>query len=219
MIIKKKYFICFVILIMCMAFDKKKIYLFLLFFVFGCVLFNFILPYLGNEGNQTKRNTFDVIIVLGAPASEDCSPSSIMIQRVNKGLELLNRSFAPKIIFTGSFVANNCVEADIMSEYAISKGVKDSIIFVEPKARNTYQNAYFSVEIMKRNKFKSAAIVTSEFHKKRASAIFSNYNIEYRLFECDNPPIGIDYLFLKIRENFILSYHTLMGYPPKFGIY
>ena len=205
-------------LIMYTVFNKKIIYLFIVFFVFLGVLFNFILPYLGNEGHQTERDTFDVIIVLGAPALENCSPSSIMIQRVNKGLDLLNNSFAKKIIFTGSSVANNCVEADVMAKYAISKGFKDSIIFIEPKAKNTYQNAYFSVEIMKRNKFKSAAIVTSKFHKKRACAIFSNYDIEYKLFECDNPPMGIDYIIWKIRENIILSYHTLMGYSPRFGM-
>lgn len=206
-------------LIMYMVFNKINIYLFILFIAFLSVLFNFILPYFGNEGHQTERDTYDVIIVLGSPASEDCSPSSIMIQRVNKGLELLNKSLAPKIIFTGSSVANNCVEANIMFEYALSKDIKDSIIFVEPKARNTYQNAFYSVEIMKRNRFKSAAIVTSEFHIKRACAIFSNYDIEYKMFECDNPPMGIDFIIWRIRENIILSYHTIMGYSPKFGMW
>lgn len=204
---------------MCMVFNKKKVYLLILFFAFFSVLFNFILPYLGNEGRQTDRDAYDVIIVLGSPASDDCYPSSIMIQRVDKGLELLSKGFAPKILFTGSSVANKCVEADVMSEYAVAKGINDSTILIEPKARNTYQNAFYSVEIMKRNKFKSAAIVTSEFHKKRACAIFSNYDIEYKLFECDNPPMGIDYIIWKIRENIILSYHTLMGYSPKFGMW
>ena len=215
---KKKHFTRFVMLIMCMAFNKRRICLFILLLVFLSVSLNFILPYLGNEGRQTERDAYEVIIVLGSPASDDCSPSSIMIQRVDKGIELLNKGLAPKMIFTGSSVANNCVEANVMFEYAISKGINDSIIFVEPEARNTYQNAFFSVEIMKRNKFKSAVIVTSEFHIKRACAIFSNYDIEYKMIECNNPPIGIDFLIWKIRENVILSYHTIMGYSPKFGL-
>ena len=217
--IKQSCFSTSVILIMFMAINNKKLFLFFLFIASGIVLFNFILPYMGNEGHQTKKSTYDVIIVLGSPATDNCSPSPIMLQRVNKGLELLNKGIAPKIIFTGNSVANDCVEAEVMAKYALSKGICDSIIYVEPQAMNTYQNAFYSVEIMNNHNFKSAAIVTSEFHIKRASAIFSNYDIEYQLFECRNPRMGIDYFYAKVRENFILSCHTLIGYPPDFGMW
>ena len=203
---------------MCMAIKKKKGILIVLFTIFSMALSTFILPYFGRDGSETNKKNYDVIIVLGAPATNECHPSLMMQQRVSKGIELYKKGLASKIIFTGSSVANNCVEANVMYEYAVSKGVPDSTIFVEPKARNTYQNAFFSVGIMKQNKFKSAAIVTSEFHRKRASAIFSNYNIEYRLYSCNNPPIGIKYFVWRIRENIILSFHTIMGYPLKFGL-
>ena len=82
-----------------MVFNKKIINQFIIFISLLGGLFFFILPNFGSEGRQTKRKTFDVIIVLGAPASDDCSPSPIMLQRVNKGLELLNIGFAKKLIF------------------------------------------------------------------------------------------------------------------------
>lgn len=202
-----------------MVIKKKKGIQIVLFTILFMVLSTFVLPYFGRDGNETNKKNYDVIIVLGTPATNECHPSLMMQQRVSKGIELYKNGLASKIIFTGSSVANNCVEANVMYEYAVSKGVKDNAIFVEPKARNTYQNAFFSVEIMRQIGFKSAAIVTSEFHKKRACAIFSNYyDIEYQLYPCNNPPIGIKYFVWRIRENIILSFHTLMGYPLKFGL-
>lgn len=203
---------------MCMVIKKKKGIQIVLFTILFMALSTFILPFWGRDGCETNKKNYDVIIVLGAPATNECQPSLMMQQRVSKGIELYKNGLASKIIFTGSSVANNCVEANVMYEYAVSNGVIDSTIFVEPKARNTYQNAFFSVEIMRKQKFKSAAIVTSEFHRKRASAIFSNYNIEYQLYPCINPPIGIKYFVWRIRENLILSFHTIMGYPLKFGM-
>lgn len=162
-------------------------------------------------------NTFDVIIVLGSPAKKQCTPTSIMKQRTAKGVELFKQGLSSRILFTGGAVANKCVEAEVMKEYALSLGVPDSCILTEEQARNTYQNAYYSVQIMKRLDLHSAAIVTSEFHCRRAGHIFKNYDINFGLFPCENPPRSFKLYYWKAREFCILLYHSIMGYPTDSG--
>lgn len=190
-----------------------------LLYVVGMIALLFYLSSVSAEDiEQYSNRTFDVIIVLGTPATKDCLPTDIMKQRVGKGVELFKLGLGPRIIFTGGKAANDCVEANVMKEYAMSLGVPSNHILIEPQSKNTYQNAYYSVEIMRDLNMHSAAIVTSKFHATRANHIFSNYDIDYRLFPCEDPPLSIKCCYWKFREFVIKSYHFIMGYSPTFGL-
>ncbi|MBQ3362629.1 MAG: YdcF family protein [Muribaculaceae bacterium] len=196
--------------------NKKK-----LFYVLALIVFIAISAFAFQSDDSepiSSGDGFDVIIVLGTPATKDCKPTSIMKQRAGKGIELFKQGLAPKIIFTGGQAANECYEAEVMKEYAISLGVPDSCILPEPKAKNTYQNARYSVEIMNEHNMHSAAIVTSKFHCTRSKHIFSNYDIEYQMFPCEDPPLSFKSCYWKLREFAIKSYHFIMGYSPTFGL-
>lgn len=199
----------------------KKFILYFLLFNVCCFLFINITPFFVQhcEGNKELTN-FDIIIVLGNPATIDCKPAPIMRERVNKGVELFKNKLSNKILFTGSAVGNQCNESDVMYEYAISLGVPNTCIIRDGRAENTYQNAFYAIEQMKKNNYKTAAIVTSQFHIKRACKIFSNYKIEYVMYDCTTPnDISIFKMFIwKQRENLILTYHTIFGYDKDFGL-
>ncbi|WP_052089794.1 YdcF family protein [Porphyromonas canoris] len=199
-----------------MATRKKKIMAILGSF-FSLLSIIVVLPLFGHpEKPQSFNDKFDVIIVLGNAPNKDCSPSSIMKQRVLKGVSLWKKGTAKHIIFSGGESKNNCIESILMHKMATDLGVPDSCIITEKHSKNTYQNAFFSVEEMKKNNAHTAAIVTSNFHRKRVAAIFSNYDIEYRIYICDSSD---DQLWLwKLREHIILLYHTLFGYSSNFGL-
>lgn len=169
---------------------------------------------------NTNQIKYDIIIVLGNPATNDCKPAPLMKERVNKGIELFKNGTAPKILFTGSSVGNKCNEAEVMADYAISMGIADSCIIKESQALNTYQNAFYSVTTMEKLGLKSAAIVTSEFHVKRACNVFSNYGINYSMFSSKIPTeiTKIKAITWKVRENILLSYHIIFGYNATFGL-
>jgi len=184
--------------------------------VFIGILLVLFVPYFANTCRSTNDlKKFDVIIVLGNPATNDCKPSSIMKNRVEKGAELFNLGFANKILFTGSSVRNNCTEADVMTEYAISKGISKLSIIKEQRAVNTYQNAYYSVKKMKKHNFNSAAIVTSSAHLKRACAVFSKFDITHTMFATDNLiNASKTQIFLwNFGERMILTHQIIFGYP------
>ncbi len=198
---------------------KRVILRFILFFLISLVLGIFLIlvvPYFNNScKSNSKIKKFDVIIVLGNPATDDCKPGQIMKLRVSKGIELFNLGYAKKILFTGSSVRNNCTEADVMSAYAILNGIPETSIIKEGRAENTYQNAFYSVAKMKELNFNSAIILTSKPHVKRSCAAFSKFDIEYAMLGANNPTniSKIQLLLWKFGERMILTHHIIFGYP------
>ena len=113
-----------------------------------------------------------VIVVLGHPADEHGNPAPILKSRLDKAISLYKSGEANKIIVTGAAVYNQFVEAEVMAVYCISNNIPAEDIIMEPRARNTYENARMVKAIMIENGLSSAIVVTSAFHKKRAERFF-----------------------------------------------
>jgi len=194
---------------------KKLITIFFISIVPGILLVLFV-PYFSNScKSNSEIKKADVIIVLGNPATDDCKPGQIMKDRVSKGIDLFNLGYAKKILFTGSSVRNNCTEADVMLAYAILNGIPETNIIKENRAKNTYQNAFYSVAKMKELNLKSAIVLTSKPHVKRSCEAFSEFDIEYTMFGTNNPTniSKMQLLLWELGERMILTHHMIFGYP------
>ena len=130
---------------------------------------------------NTNRVTFDVIIVLGYPANPDGSASSVERARVMEGVREYRRGKAPAMIMTGGAAHNQHIEADAMADFAITQGVPAGAILREEQARNTIQNAWYSVQMMEAHNWKSAEVVSSRSHLPRASLIFARFPVQYEM--------------------------------------
>jgi uncharacterized SAM-binding protein YcdF (DUF218 family) len=130
---------------------------------------------------NTNRATFDVIIVLGYPANPDGSASPVERARVMEGVREYRRGKAPAMIMTGGAAHNQHIEADVMADFAITQGVPAGAILREEQARNTIQNAWYSVEMMEEHNWKSAEVVSSRSHLPRASLIFARFPVQYEM--------------------------------------
>lgn len=117
----------------------------------------------------------NVLIILGYPANNEGEPGPILKSRLDKGVELFNAGGFDKMIVTGAAVYNNYVEAQVMAAYCIKKGVNADDIIMEPRARNTFENARMARDIMRRNGYSYATVVTSSFHEIRARYFFSKH--------------------------------------------
>lgn len=111
----------------------------------------------------------DVIIVLSG--GED---------RVEHGVRLYQQGYANKILFTGG-------GSQKMKEQAMSLGIKEDQILLEGKSRTTFENAKYSIEIIRAQGFQSAIIVTSPTHTRRANIIFSQFFKGVDLTICSVP--------------------------------
>lgn len=130
--------------------------------------------------SNTALTRFDAIIVLGNPADSDGNPTPEQLARVTEGVREYERGVAPRLILTGGAAHNQFVEARVMARSAEAEGIPASAIFIEPDAKNTIQNACYSVRIMKAHGWRSAEVVSSASHLPRAGLIFSKLPIEWR---------------------------------------
>jgi uncharacterized SAM-binding protein YcdF (DUF218 family) len=140
------------------------------------------------RASNTNLGRFDAIIVLGYPADSDGNPTPQQLARVTEGVREYMRGVAPRLILTGAGAHNRFVEAETMARVAESEGIPDSAIFMEPRARDTIQNACFSTEIMQAHGWRSAEVVSSAYHLPRAAMIFDRMPIKWRMHGA--PPLA-----------------------------
>lgn len=130
---------------------------------------------------NTDQKHFDAIIVLGSPANPDGTPGPEQRERVLEGVHEYDSDVAPRLIMTGGAAHNHYVESEVMAKTAEENGVPASAIFEDKQSRNTIENAYYSVQIMRAHGWRSAEIVSSASHLPRASLIFERYPIKWRM--------------------------------------
>ena len=115
----------------------------------------------------------EIIVILG------CSVNQIQKERVEVGLEYIKRSKVPNLLFlTGGkkdriMQINN--EASLMYKQIEDENIKDITIIIDDKAKNTAENFLNLREWVNKNyhfDIFDYVIVTSDYHKKRASLLF-----------------------------------------------
>jgi uncharacterized SAM-binding protein YcdF (DUF218 family) len=138
--------------------------------------------------SNTSTTHFDTLIVLGNPAKKDGTPGPEMRERVLEGVREYRAGVAPRIIMTGGAAHNNYVEAHVMAALAEAQGVPADAVLEEGQAKDTIQNAYYSVKIMQEHGWHSAEVVSSASHLPRASLIFGHFPIAWRMHAALWPP-------------------------------
>ncbi|MGL5621699.1 YdcF family protein [Cetobacterium sp.] len=100
----------------------------------------------------------DVIVVYSGDSGE----------RTVKGVELLKAGYADYIIFSGGALYDDVRMADLMTDHALKLDVEIEKIIKEREASTTHENALFVKDILLERQFKSAILVTSNYHSRRS---------------------------------------------------
>jgi uncharacterized SAM-binding protein YcdF (DUF218 family) len=129
--------------------------------------------------SNTALTRFDAIIVIGAPADSDGNPTPIELARVTEAVHEYQKGVAPRLILTGGATRHGFVEARVMAHAAEAQGIPESAVLVEPDAKDTIQNACYSVRIMKANGWHSAEIVSAAYQLPRAALIFNSLPLDW----------------------------------------
>ena len=112
-------------------------------------------------------------------------------ERLFKGLQFLQQQPQGTVIFTGfsgSLFHEGLSEAEITEKIIKALKVDSKNILFEKRSRNTFENAFYTGEIIDDLKIKKWGIVTSANHMKRAIATFEKQHPEI-VFE----PIPVDF--------------------------
>lgn len=93
--------------------------------------------------------------------------------RADTAIALWKQGYAPLLIFSGgSSDPDSVASADLMKRTAVAAGVPSNAILVESESATTEENARRVAELMQSRSLRSAILVTSPYHQRRAAMLF-----------------------------------------------
>lgn len=114
------------------------------------------------------------IVVLGARVLPSGRATPALQHRAETGAALFLAGRAPLIIFSGGGAPS---EASIARDIAVAAGVPPEACLVEEQSRSTYENAIFTVPMLKERGIDDVLLVTDDFHLLRGAAHFARLGI------------------------------------------
>jgi uncharacterized SAM-binding protein YcdF (DUF218 family) len=153
---------------------------------------------------DSGRVSADMIVVLGGGSHE----------RPERAAELFKAHAAPRILISGAG------DDGINRQALISNGVPASAIQIEEKSMTTRENAEFSIKMLRAENVRSAILVTSWYHSRRALKTFEHYAPEIKFYS--RPSYFAfardDWKKLGINRRMRLEFLKLPGYWIRYGI-
>lgn len=117
----------------------------------------------------------DCILVLGAGLRKDGSPSPILQERVNRGIELYQSGAAPKLLMSGDHGRVEYNEVGTMKAIAVEAGIPSQDVFMDHAGFSTYESLYRARDVFCA---KRVIIVSQKYHLYRALYIAEQLGLE-----------------------------------------
>jgi vancomycin permeability regulator SanA len=116
----------------------------------------------------------DCILVLGAGLRKDGTPSDMLRDRLDRGIEVYTNQNT-KLLFSGDHSREDYNEVGAMKTYTLGKNINSEDIFLDHAGFSTYESIYRALEIFEVEKI---IIITQEYHMYRALYIAKQIGIE-----------------------------------------
>lgn len=117
------------------------------------------------EPQAAEGYNADAIVVLGASVYADGTPSSILQDRLDDGIELYKAGVAPKLIMSGDNRTVSYNEVKVMKDYAVSQGVPSEDVFCDHAGFSTYESMYRAKYVFGAERI---VVATQTYHLYRA---------------------------------------------------
>lgn len=107
----------------------------------------------------------DCILVLGAKVRSNETPSNLLEDRLQRGIELYNLGISDRLLMSGDHGQVNYDEVNVMKQYAIDTGIPSQNVFMDHAGFSTYESLYRAWDVFLARKI---VIVSQEYHLYRA---------------------------------------------------
>jgi len=121
-----------------------------------------------------RLDDIDCVLVLGAGLRQDGTPSDMLSDRLDIGIELYN-GMSVKLLFSGDHATDEYNEVGAMKTYAMDESVASEDIFLDHAGFSTYESIYRAKEKFGADKI---IIVTQGYHIYRALYIAKQLGID-----------------------------------------
>lgn len=104
------------------------------------------------------------------------------IARADEAIKLYQNGWAPRLIFSGAAAdTSGPSNAAVMKQRAIDAGVDANVVTIEDTSQNTSQYASATTTIFEQQGIRSAILVTSAYHERRAGLEFQRRTTKVNL--------------------------------------
>ncbi len=176
---------------------------------FGLYFLSYPLENAYSVPSITEDPSAITIVLSGGMTYHDGIPylSRATFRRLYTGFKTIRKTKGKILISGGKIFSNESIaSADLMEKRLIEFGIPKNRILVQDNSKNTYQDAVYSKELLKKYKFDKVYLVTSAMHMKRSLDIFK------KIFK--NTKI------IAVPSDFIVDEHVnILQFFPDFGVF
>lgn len=130
--------------------------------------------YIITDGLSDSGQKADLAVILGSKVNEDGTLSKRLEKRLETGIQLYQNHRIKKILVSGGLGKEGYYEGTKMKDFLISKGIPDSLIFVDNRGDNTRASVENTLQLKKKLGFNSIVIVSQYFHVTRTKKLFKD---------------------------------------------
>lgn len=124
---------------------------------------------------QARELESDCILVLGAGVSDDGTPSLLLRDRLDTGVELYMSGVSDRLLMSGDHGRKDYDEVNSMKNYAVNLGADSEEVFTDHAGFSTYESIYRARDVFGAE---TIIIVTQEYHLYRALYIAEQLGVE-----------------------------------------
>jgi uncharacterized SAM-binding protein YcdF (DUF218 family) len=146
----------------------------------------------------------DAVVVLGCRLKPDGTTGALLARRVARGVELFQRGAAPLLVLSGGG-GGAVPEAEVMRRIARAAGVPEAALIVEPRSRNTRENARETARLLAACGRSSVLLVSDRTHLPRAALLFRRAGLTVVGRAASSPPALSREAVLALRETAALA--------------
>ena len=115
------------------------------------------------EGPQAPLEKSDAIVVISGDEG---------LARFREGIRLYRAGWAPTLVFSGAAQDGVASNAAVMRAMALAEGIPQSAVLTDEVAQDTLGNALHTRALLQGRGLRSAIVVTSPYHVRRAVLTF-----------------------------------------------
>ncbi len=124
---------------------------------------------------EAHAGEFDCILILGAGVRADGSPSDMLHDRLEVGVELYFAGYADKLVMSGDHMGQYYDEVSVMKRFAMDAGVPSEDIYLDHAGLSTYDSI---ARLAASEDVGRVLIVTQSYHLYRALHLAKSFGIE-----------------------------------------
>lgn len=141
----------------------------------------------------------DAIVVLGCRVVRG-QPGAALKRRLQTAAEVHRSLPQLPVIMSGGKSWDGFHESQVMSTWWSAHGHLSSALYTENDSLTTRENALRVAELCARLGYCTIALVTCDFHMKRASRFFARQGLQIRAFPADSGLRPLGRMRLRLRE-------------------